>query len=52
MQTIHTSTPSLFSMFSPKIYDRMLLGDDISREDAINYLWRIYINGIASTETR
>ena len=43
---------SFFSMFSPKIYDRLLLGDDISREDAINYLWRIYINGIVSTETR
>jgi AcrR family transcriptional regulator len=43
---------SFFSMFSPKVYDRMLLGDDISREDTINYLWRIYVNGIASTETR
>jgi TetR/AcrR family transcriptional regulator, fatty acid metabolism regulator protein len=44
-------TFSFFSMFSPKVYDHMLLGDDISREDALNYLWRIYINGIVSTET-
>ena len=41
---------SFFSMFSPKVYDRMLLGDDISREEVINYLWRIYVNGIASSE--
>ncbi len=43
---------SFFSMFSPKVYDRMLLGDDISREDATNYLWHIYFNGIASTEAK
>ncbi len=43
---------SFFSMFSPKVYDRMLLGDDISREEVINYLWRIYVNGIASSEAR
>jgi AcrR family transcriptional regulator len=43
---------SFFSMFSPKIYDRMLLGDDIPREEAINYLWRIYVNGTANTEKK
>jgi TetR/AcrR family fatty acid metabolism transcriptional regulator len=43
---------SFFSMFSPKIYDRMLLGEDISREDTINYLWRIFFNGIASCEAK
>lgn len=43
---------SFFSMFSPKVYDRMLLGDDLSREEVINYLWRIYVNGIASSEAR
>ena len=43
---------SFFSLFSPKVYDRLLLGNDISREDAINALWSIYINGIASTNTR
>jgi len=43
---------SFFSIFSPKIYDRMLLGEDISREDTIDYLWRIFFNGIASTEAK
>ena len=43
---------SFFSMFSPKVYDHMLLGDDISRADAINYLWHIYVNGIASPTPR
>jgi TetR/AcrR family transcriptional regulator, fatty acid metabolism regulator protein len=39
---------SFFSMFSPKIYDRMLLGEDISPEEVLNYLWQIYVNGIAT----
>ena len=43
---------SFFSMFSPKIYDRMLLGEEISREDTINYLWHIFFNGIASCEAK
>ncbi|MBV9259518.1 MAG: TetR/AcrR family transcriptional regulator [Ktedonobacteraceae bacterium] len=43
---------SFFSMFSPKVYDRMLLGEDISREDVINYQWHIYVNGIATPEAK
>jgi TetR/AcrR family fatty acid metabolism transcriptional regulator len=39
---------SFFSLLSPKIYDHLLLGEDISREEVINYLWRIYVNGIAT----
>jgi TetR/AcrR family transcriptional regulator, fatty acid metabolism regulator protein len=43
---------SFFSLFSPKPYDRMLLGEDISREEVISSLWSIYINGIASTTAK
>ncbi len=43
---------SFFSMFSPKMYDRILVGEDISREDTINYLWHIFFKGIASSATR
>lgn len=43
---------SFFSMFSPKPYDRMLLGEDISREEVISYLWNIYFHGIASSVTK
>ena len=42
---------SFFGMLSPKIYDHLLLGEDISREEVINYLWRIYVTGIASPAT-
>ena len=43
---------SFFSMFSPKVYDRILVGEDISREDTINYLWHIFFKGIASSATK
>ena len=43
---------SFFSMFSPKPYDRMLLGEDIAREEVINSLWSIYVNGIASSAAK
>ena len=42
---------SFFSLFSPKSYDHLLLGEDLSHEDLVKYLWRIYFNGIANHET-
>lgn len=39
---------SFFSLFSPKSYDRLLLGDELSREDLIKQLRDVYFNGIAS----
>lgn len=39
---------SFFSIFSPKVYDRLLLENDLSRMDTINYLWRIFFYGITA----
>lgn len=39
---------SFFSLFSPKSYDRLLLGDELSREDLIKQLRDVYFNGIAN----
>ncbi|HYK85520.1 MAG TPA: TetR/AcrR family transcriptional regulator [Ktedonobacteraceae bacterium] len=39
---------SFFSLFSPKSYDRLLLGDELSREDLIQQLRDVYFNGIAN----
>lgn len=39
---------SFFSLFSPKSYDRLLLGDELSREDLIQQLCDVYFNGIAN----
>jgi len=41
---------SFFSLFSPKSYDRLLLGEDISHEDLVKHLRQIYFNGIANHE--
>lgn len=41
-----------FSLFSPKSYDRLLLGEDFSHEELVKYLWQIYFNGIANHEAR
>src|SRR6266516_2286853 len=41
---------SFFSLFSPKVYDRLLLGDDLSHGDLVKHLQRIYFNGIANSE--
>jgi hypothetical protein len=40
---------SFFSLFSPKSYDHILLGEDLSREDMVKHLWHIYCNGIANS---
>src|SRR5947199_253172 len=55
--TIYTHFPgkeelvfAFFSLFSPKVYDRLLLGDDLSHEDLVKHLQRIYFNGIANCE--
>ncbi len=41
---------SFFSLFSPKSYDRLLLGEDFSQQDLFKYLCRIYFNGIATSQ--
>src|SRR3989440_3448182 len=41
---------SFFSLFSPKSYDRLLLGEDFSHEELVAHLRRIYFNGIANNE--
>jgi len=41
---------SFFSLFSPKSYDRLLLGEDFSQQDLFKYLCRIYFNGIATSK--
>lgn len=41
---------SFFSLFSPKSYDRLLLGEDFSQEDLFKYLRHIYFNGIATSK--
>ncbi|MGI9060369.1 MAG: TetR/AcrR family transcriptional regulator [Ktedonobacteraceae bacterium] len=41
---------SFFSLFSPKSYDRFLLGEDFSQQDLFKYLCRIYFNGIATSK--
>ncbi len=43
---------SFFSLFSPKSYDRILLGEDLSHEDLVKHLRRIYFNGIANHEAK
>ncbi len=42
---------SFFCLFSPKSYDRLLLGEDISQDDLFRELRRIYFNGVASSAT-
>lgn len=39
---------SFFSLFSPKSYDHLLLGDEFSREDLVKHLRQVYFNGIAN----
>ena len=34
---------SFFSLFSPKSYDRLLLGEDFSQKDLFKYLCRILL---------
>ena len=41
---------TFFSLFSPKSYDRLLLGDDFSRIDMLKQLQHVYFNGIANSE--
>ena len=43
---------SFFSLFSPKMYDHLLLGEDLSREDQIKNLRRVYFNGIIKHEEK
>ena len=43
---------SFFSLFSPKMYDHLLLGEDFSREDQIKNLQRVYFNGIIKHEEK
>ena len=41
---------SFFSLFSPRSYERHILGDEFSRDDLIQYLRRIYFDGVANHE--
>jgi TetR/AcrR family fatty acid metabolism transcriptional regulator len=43
---------ALLSLFSPKSYDRILLGDDLSREEQVKHLSQIYFNGIGNQEVQ
>ena len=43
---------SFFSLFSPKSYDHLLLGEDFSHEELVAHLRRIYFNGIANHEAK
>lgn len=43
---------SFFSLFSPKAYERLLLGDDFSHEDLVKQMRSIYFNGIANPQDR
>lgn len=43
---------SFFSLFSPKAYEHLLLGDAFSHEDLVKHLITIYFNGIASPDAR
>jgi len=39
---------SFFSLFSPKSYEQLLLGQDFTHDDLIQSLRRIYFNGVAN----
>ena len=41
---------SFFSLFSPRSYERHILGDEFSHDDLIQYLRRIYFDGVANHE--
>ncbi len=41
---------SFFSLFSPRSYEGHILGDEFSRNDLIQYLRRIYFDGVANHE--
>ena len=43
---------AFFSLFSPKMYDHLLLGEDFSREEQIKNLQRVYFNGIIKHEEK
>jgi TetR/AcrR family fatty acid metabolism transcriptional regulator len=43
---------SFFSLFSPRSYDRLLLGEDFSHEELVAHLRGIYFNGIANHEAK
>jgi TetR/AcrR family fatty acid metabolism transcriptional regulator len=43
---------SFFSLFSPKAYEHLLLGDDFTHEDLVKQLRSIYFNGIANPQAR
>ncbi len=43
---------SFLSLFSPKTYDHLLLGEDFTPEELIQYLRRIYFNGITKHDEK
>lgn len=43
---------SFFSLFSPKTYDHLLLGEDFTPEELIEHLRRVYFNGITKHDEK
>ena len=43
---------SFFSLFSPKAYEHLLLDDDMSREEMVKNLRRVYFNGITKHDEK
>jgi len=43
---------SFFSLFSPRAYDHLLLGEDYTAEDLIKNLRRVYFNGITKHDEK
>jgi AcrR family transcriptional regulator len=43
---------SFFSLFSPKSYDHLMLGEELPPEEIIRHLSQIYLHGIASPEIK
>ena len=43
---------SFFSLFSPKAYEHLLLGEDMSREEMVKNLRRVYFNGITKHDEK
>lgn len=43
---------TFFSLFSPKMYDHLLLGNDFTPEDLINNLRCVYFNGITKHDEK
>lgn len=43
---------SFLSLCSPKTYEHLLLGEDMSHEEMVKNLWRVYSNGITKHDEK